>query len=203
MSRLTRRLMRAFRRGRAPAHVAGLTFVALSVAGALMLALAPSLGAQGGWTFATPGRAITLPADHASHPDYKIEWWYYTGNLDAENGRRFGFQLTFFRVGVDPRPENPSRWAVRDLHMAHFALTDVTRGRFYFSDRLQRPAAGWAGAATDRYAVWNGKWSARADAGRRRHRRRPSRRSRRRGRDCRRVAFQRCGQQKRGRQPRG
>jgi predicted secreted hydrolase len=47
-------------------------------------------------------------ADHASHPDYKIEWWYYTGNLDATDGRRFGYQLTFFRIGIDPAPANPS-----------------------------------------------------------------------------------------------
>ena len=48
-----------------------------------------------------PRRAapLVLPADHASHPDYRIEWWYYTGNLDATDGRRFGYQLTFFRVG--------------------------------------------------------------------------------------------------------
>ena len=57
-----------------------------------------------------PGRTLrqgarsSLPADHASHPDYKIEWWYYTGNLDATDRRRFGYQLTFFRIGVDPAP---------------------------------------------------------------------------------------------------
>ena len=77
------------------------------------------------WKEAAPGRPITLPADHASHPDYKLEWWYYTGNLDGA-GRRFGYQLTFFRIGVDPAPANPSRWAVRDLYMTHLALSDVS-----------------------------------------------------------------------------
>ncbi|HCE03229.1 MAG TPA: carotenoid 1,2-hydratase, partial [Acidobacteria bacterium] len=51
------------------------------------------------------------------------EWWYYTGNLATADGRRFGYQVTFFRIGVDPAPANPSRWAVRDLHMAHLAVT--------------------------------------------------------------------------------
>ena len=78
------------------------------------------------WRNAAPGRAIRLPADHVSHPEYRLEWWYYTGNLDAADGRRFGYQLTFFRVGVDPAPANPSRWAVRDLYMAHLAVTDVS-----------------------------------------------------------------------------
>lgn len=133
-----------------------------AVATALLLAIAGATRGDGAWKVAAPGRPIVLPADHVSHPDYKIEWWYYTGNVDAADGRRFGYQLTFFRVGVDPKPSNPSRWALRDLHMAHFALTDLRNGRFYFFDRLQRDGAGWAGAATDRYAVWNGKWSVEA-----------------------------------------
>ena len=110
------------------------------------------------WKYATPDRRVVLPADHVSHPDYKIEWWYYTGNVDDASGRRFGYQLTFFRVGVDPAPENPSRWAVRDLHMAHFAVSDLATGRFHVFDRLQRAGAGWAGASTERYEVWNGAW---------------------------------------------
>jgi predicted secreted hydrolase len=115
------------------------------------------------WPIITTDRKIALPADHASHPDYKIEWWYYTGNLDTREGRRFGYQVTFFRVGVNRTPPNASRWAVRDLHMAHFAVSDLKSRRFHVFDRLQREGAGWAGAATDRYAVWNGTWSARAN----------------------------------------
>jgi predicted secreted hydrolase len=95
-----------------------------------------------------------------SHPDYKLEWWYYTGNLDAADGRRFGYQLTFFRIGVDPAPANPSRWAVRDLFMTHLALTDVQGRRFQFTERMNRGGPGWAGAATDRYRVWNEDWEA-------------------------------------------
>ncbi|HEX6217014.1 MAG TPA: lipocalin-like domain-containing protein, partial [Vicinamibacterales bacterium] len=68
------------------------------------------------WKQATAGYKFEFPRDHASHPDYKIEWWYYTGNVKAADGRRFGYQVTFFRVGVDHTPSNPSRWAVRDLH---------------------------------------------------------------------------------------
>lgn len=114
------------------------------------------------WRTASPTRGITLPADHVSHPDYKIEWWYYTGNVDAANGRRFGYQLTFFRVGVTREPQTASVWAVRDLHMAHFAVSDLATGRFHASDRLQRAGAGWAGSATDRFAVWNAQWRAEA-----------------------------------------
>src|SRR3954447_7012277 len=85
--------------------------------------LAASGQGAAGWRNAEPGRILQLPADHASHPDYRIEWWYYTGNVRSTDGRRFGYQLTFFRIGVDPAPANPSRWTVRDLFMAHFAIT--------------------------------------------------------------------------------
>jgi predicted secreted hydrolase len=120
------------------------------------------------WRNAEPGRVLRLPADHASHPEYRLEWWYYTGNLDAADGRRFGYQLTFFRVGVDPAPANPSRWAVRDLYMAHFAVADVAGGRHRAAEKLSRPAPGWAGARTDRYHVWIDDWSVRLEGGRHR-----------------------------------
>ena len=137
----------------------------------VLLAAAAVLG-QGsdGWRQAAPGREFAFPADHASHPEYKIEWWYYTGNLDAADGRRFGYQLTFFRIGVDPNPKNPSRWAVRDLFMTHLAVTDVDGRTFRFAERVNRAGVGWAGAATDGYRVWNEDWEATLDAATGRHR---------------------------------
>ena len=131
----------------------------------LAAVLIPCLLAVTGWTQtwrqARPGYRFHFPRDHASHPEYRIEWWYYTGNLADSNSRRFGFQLTFFRVGVRPRPENPSRWAVRDLFMAHLALSDLETGRFHFDERLNRAGPGWAGASAETYRVWNGTWEAR------------------------------------------
>jgi predicted secreted hydrolase len=121
-------------------------------------------GDTNGWKIAEPNRTIVLPADHVSHPDYKIEWWYYTGNLDTREGRRFGYQLTFFRVGANRERTSESRWAIRDLHMAHFAVSDFADRRFHAFDRLQREGTGWVGASTDRYHVWNGRWSVQAEA---------------------------------------
>ena len=116
------------------------------------------------WRHAEPSYRLVLPRDHASHPDYKIEWWYYTGNLATREGRHFGYQLTFFRVGVDPAPSNPSRWAVRDLFMAHFAITDIASGRHHAADLVNRAGVGWAGAATDSLRVWNEDWLATQEA---------------------------------------
>lgn len=117
--------------------------------------------APAGWTQAEPGYVFAFPEDHASHPSYRIEWWYYTGNLETAAGRTFGYQLTFFRVGIEVEPVNPSVWAVRDLHMAHLAVTDIERGRHVVAERLNRDGVGWAGAAPDRFEVWNQGWSAR------------------------------------------
>jgi len=127
--------------------------------------LAASMTQSAEWPPALPGRPIVLPADHASHPDYRIEWWYYTGNLDEAGGGRFGYQLTFFRVGVDRAPANRSLWTVRDLFMAHLAVTDVGGRRYEFTDRLNRAGPGWAGAATDTYRVWNEDWQAALEPG--------------------------------------
>ena len=115
------------------------------------------------WREARAGYDFSFPRDHAAHEPYQIEWWYYTGNLTAKDGRRFGFQLTFFRTGVVLKPENPSRWAVRDLYMAHFAVSDIDGESFHPFERLSRAGIGWAGADTAAYRVWNGDWEVRLE----------------------------------------
>jgi predicted secreted hydrolase len=112
------------------------------------------------WKHAAPGRPIVLPADHRSHPEYKLEWWYYTGNLTSGDNRRFGYQLTFFRIGVNLTPPTTSRWAVRDLFMAHMAVTDVAEGRHVAFEHLNRAGIEWAGASERTYRVWNENWRA-------------------------------------------
>ena len=115
-------------------------------------------GSDENWTTVTSARDFQFPADHAAHKDYRIEWWYYTGNLETEDGRRFGYQLTFFRTGLHKELTNPSRWAVRDLYTAHFGLSDIRNKKHYCFQRNSRGGIGQAGANTDRYEVWNGDW---------------------------------------------
>lgn len=142
-----------------------------AIAGAALLMAGVSAGGQEGgdgvnrsaWKAADPGYTLSFPRDHAAHPDHRIEWWYYTGNLRATDGRRFGYQLTFFRFGVDLQPVNPSRWAVRDLYMAHFAVTDIERSAHHVAERLNRAGIGWAGASTETLHVWNDGWSVTLD----------------------------------------
>jgi predicted secreted hydrolase len=126
-------------------------------------AQAPGPKPQTPWQQAAPGYKYEFPRDHAAHPENKIEWWYYTGNVTAADGRRFGFQVTFFRVGIDFKPANPSQWAVRDLYMTHLAVSDARGQRYRFAEKLSRGGPGLAGAKSDRYYVWNDDWSAGLD----------------------------------------
>ncbi len=122
-------------------------------------ALSRSDGA--GFARAESPRAFSFPRDHGPHPEYRIEWWYYTGTLVASGGRRLGFQLTFFRSGLVPKtPARSSAWATREVWMAHFALTDVARRRFHAFERLSRGALGLAGARPEPFRVWVEDWSA-------------------------------------------
>jgi predicted secreted hydrolase len=117
---------------------------------------------QAGFARALAPRDFHFPADHGPHPEFQTEWWYFTGNLATSRGRRFGYQLTFFRMALSPdAPARSSRWGADQAYMAHLALTDVDRGRFIFAERFSRAALGLAGAAGDPFAVWLEDWSAR------------------------------------------
>ncbi|MEE4329498.1 MAG: lipocalin-like domain-containing protein [Wenzhouxiangella sp.] len=103
---------------------------------------------------------VSFPSDHAAHPDYRSEWWYFTGNLDGPDGRRFGFQFTLFRFGLETGPERDSAWQADATWMAHLALSDGERQRFYQRERFARGALGLAGATTERW--WLRDWSVEA-----------------------------------------
>ena len=117
------------------------------------------------YQLALPGRKLSFPADHYSHPDFKTEWWYYTGQLETESGKRYGFQVTFFRFGVrDRQKEMKEKPLFTELYMAHFALSDIAVKKFIFRERINRGYGDRAGAATDRYLVWNEDWKVEGDS---------------------------------------
>src|SRR5437667_9786885 len=109
---------------------------------------------------ALPGYEFSFPRDHGSHDAYRTEWWYYTGHLHTDNGRRYGFEVTFFRVGVMPPDGADSRWDLHNLALAHFAITDVDRRQFRYAEKLNRNSPFTAGAAADFLNVFNEGWSA-------------------------------------------
>ncbi len=124
--------------------------------------LAKLLGAEAdaGFARAFEPRAFTFPADHGPHTAFRNEWWYVTGNLDDEDGRRFGFELTIFRFALAPSiSESTSQWRNRQVYIAHLAITHVEDQRFYVAQRYSRAALGLAGAQAEPFHVWIDDWS--------------------------------------------
>jgi predicted secreted hydrolase len=116
-------------------------------------------------------RPFEFPRDHGPHPAFRHEWWYFTGHLRAADGSRFGFELTFFRVALEPPPgaasgrgqrsaiAAESHWRARQIYVAHFAITDVGREVFHSTQRFSRDALGLAGAQAEPFRIWLDGWS--------------------------------------------
>lgn len=117
-----------------------------------------------GYTRALGPKPIQFPQDHGAHPGYKLEWWYYTGNLKSVDGRRFGYQFTIFRNALAPPDsgavDTGSAWRTKQLYFAHFAVSDINSQQFYAFERFSRGAAGLAGAASAPFRVWLDDWEA-------------------------------------------
>jgi predicted secreted hydrolase len=131
--------------------------------GEMGLTVAETLGAADteGFARALSPRPFVFPADHGPHPEFRTEWWYFTGNLRSAKGRHFGYQLTFFRIALAPEAvPRSSVWATNQIFMAHFALTDVDGKRFHHFERFNRAALGLAGARAEPFHVWLENWSA-------------------------------------------
>ena len=124
------------------------------------------------WDPVVPGTPLQFPRDHGAHPGHRTEWWYATGWLQRPNGPDAGFQITFFRTRTAHPDANPSRFAPRQLILAHAALALPERGRLLHAERAARAAFDQAGAQVGDTRVWIGQgasaWSLlrQADTGR-------------------------------------
>jgi predicted secreted hydrolase len=76
--------------------------------------------------------SISLPSADGVQPEHVCQWWYWSGQLRSQAGRRYGFQVAFFTAE-----------AIRGVlwgQMAHWALVDIDAGRFTNGSRI------WLGA---------------------------------------------------------
>ncbi|HEX3551157.1 MAG TPA: lipocalin-like domain-containing protein [Candidatus Elarobacter sp.] len=155
---------------------------ALAVAAAVLVLLAPwrsGAGAAGVHATVPPRTALgfenarvpwrfAFPRDHAAHFGFASEWWYYTGHLVAADGRRFGYELTFFRLGLRPGDVRPrpgqSRWRGNEVFPVHLALTDERGQRFTYDGRFAREALGMGRASDRALDVAVGDWTLRGTA---------------------------------------
>jgi predicted secreted hydrolase len=123
-------------------------------------------------------RQFSFPADHGPHPEFRTEWWYFTGNVTADDGHELAYHVTFFRNALtdttsfmaglgEQEGETGSRspWRTRHAYMAHFAVSDITGARFEAAQRFARDAVGLAGARAEPFRVWTGDWEAAAVSG--------------------------------------
>ncbi|MDK1023251.1 MAG: lipocalin-like domain-containing protein [Gammaproteobacteria bacterium] len=139
------------------------------------LDLGKVLGGQNiaGFERALDIREFRFPQDHAAHPGFRNEWWYLTGNVADEAGRFFGYQVTFFRTALtptiaptqsnqdevtDPVSAQVSNWVVRDVWMAHAAVTDIKGQQHYATQRFSRANPGLAGAVIEPVRIWLEDW---------------------------------------------
>ncbi len=137
---------------------AKLRWVGFGMGFLLILLLASSAAEPEKWTLAQPDYAWSFPQDHWARPGYKTEWWYFTGHLEAADGRRFGYQFTFFRLGVLPTaPEMGSAWRMSDVIMGHAAISILDAPEHRFSEVLYRaiPLLGGFGTYPDSQIAWS------------------------------------------------
>ena len=112
------------------------------------------------WKIAEAPYPFVFPRDHFNHPDYQTEWWYYTGNLHSSDGRHFGFELTFFRSGLQKSMAQLGVWDPDPLFLAHFAISDLDGSEYYYQERVNRAGPGLAGVSLEEARCWNGNWQA-------------------------------------------
>ncbi|TDL91124.1 lipocalin-like domain-containing protein [Meridianimarinicoccus aquatilis] len=148
--------------------------VHLCVWGLLAVFAAFSASAQGfagmasdaeGFSLPRPNPEFSFPEDHGPHPDFRIEWWYVTANLTAEDGRSYGIQWTLFRSAT--RPEAPADtakgWASPQIWFGHAGLTNADQ--HFTAQTFARGGIGQAGATAAPFAAWINDWAMTGRAG--------------------------------------
>jgi predicted secreted hydrolase len=68
---------------------------------------------------------VRLPACDAFLPSQQVQWWYWTGHLETEDGQRFGYEVVFFTFNAF--------LFMRD-QLVQAAITDVNGQRFTYTE---------------------------------------------------------------------
>jgi len=111
--------------------------------------------AEGGFAVPTRGSKLAFPRDHGAHPNYRVEWWYITANLEGADGRTYGVQWTLFRSAL--APGNGDGWADPQIWIGHAAITTIDG--HYVAEKLGRGGTGQAGVEIAPFEAWIDDWS--------------------------------------------
>ncbi len=109
--------------------------------------------------WALPPRTLQFPRDFGSHPDLATEWWYITGHARAQDGREFGYQVTFFRSRIDVAKSLHSAFAAKQIVFAHAAITDLAGKKLWHDQRIARDGFGIASASQSDTDIKLRDWS--------------------------------------------
>lgn len=142
--------------------VGGLAFISLGAPRAMAQGFAGLGRDADGFAQVVPGRALTFPADHGAHPEFRIEWWYLTANLTDAAGQAYGAQWTLFRQAMAPSKED-SGWTTPQIWMGHAAVTSATAHRS--AETFARGGIGQADATATPFRAWIDAWEMRGADG--------------------------------------
>jgi predicted secreted hydrolase len=117
--------------------------------------LTKSDGSESSKPFAqvTPGYSISFPADHANHPNFAVEWWYITANLQDQQNKTYALQWTLFRFAGEAQT---TLWANNQQYMGHVGLRDGTN--HWFEERFARGGVGNAGISSLPFSAYIDDW---------------------------------------------
>lgn len=107
-----------------------------------------------GFAVPSPNPVFDFPQDHGAHPEYRIEWWYLTANLEGADGTPYGVQWTLFRSAL--APETRDGWSDPQIWFAHAALT--TPEQHFVAERIARGGIGQAGVTPEPFEAWIDDW---------------------------------------------
>ncbi len=129
--------------------------LALGLAGAAHAQGFADMGADAeGFAMPERGTEIAFPRDHGAHPEYRIEWWYLTANLEDADGTEYGIQWTLFRAANEPG--EAEGWASPQVWIGHAGLT--TPDNHHAAERMARGGIGQAGVTAAPFAAWIDDW---------------------------------------------
>ncbi|MEY9999061.1 lipocalin-like domain-containing protein [Sinorhizobium fredii] len=113
-----------------------------------------------GFSVPRPGLMFRFPDDHGAHPDFRIEWWYLTANLESPDGTQYGAQWTLFRSALAPR--EAKGWSSPQIWMGHAAVT--TSEDHFVAERISRGGVGQAGVVAEPFSAWIDDWQMKGGA---------------------------------------
>ncbi len=106
------------------------------------------------FTPVVPSYPFSFPKDHASHPDFKTEWWYFTGHFQSEEGKTYGFQWTIFRTALNEKDlEKKCLWCGNQVYLGHTALSDLNENKFYYDQGISRELEPLTSASQKKFEV--------------------------------------------------